>query len=101
MLAAAPSATAGPAPQTLRIWHTLFTALADPGDRGHPRTAFRCAWCASTTPRRSIPIVTHDPRIAERCDRVISVVDGVIASDARTPAAEPAMLAAPPTTNRT
>ncbi|WP_437877384.1 ABC transporter ATP-binding protein [Sorangium sp. So ce513] len=26
-------------------------------------------------------IVTHDPRIAERCDRVIEIVDGRIASD--------------------
>jgi lipoprotein-releasing system ATP-binding protein len=26
-------------------------------------------------------IVTHDPRLAERCDRKISLVDGVIAED--------------------
>jgi lipoprotein-releasing system ATP-binding protein len=28
-------------------------------------------------------IVTHDPRLAERCDRKISLVDGVIAEDQR------------------
>ena len=28
-------------------------------------------------------IVTHDPAIAERCDRVIRMVDGVIESDVR------------------
>jgi lipoprotein-releasing system ATP-binding protein len=26
-------------------------------------------------------VVTHDPRMAERCDRVVSLVDGRIASD--------------------
>ncbi|HEX4953622.1 MAG TPA: ABC transporter ATP-binding protein [Thermoanaerobaculia bacterium] len=28
-------------------------------------------------------VVTHDPRIAERCDRVIELVDGAIAADRR------------------
>jgi lipoprotein-releasing system ATP-binding protein len=28
-------------------------------------------------------IVTHDPRIAERCDRVIDLVDGRVRSDRR------------------
>jgi lipoprotein-releasing system ATP-binding protein len=30
-------------------------------------------------------IVTHDPRLAERCDRKIRLVDGVIAEDLRSP----------------
>jgi lipoprotein-releasing system ATP-binding protein len=30
-------------------------------------------------------IVTHDPRLAERCDRKIRLVDGVIAEDLRGP----------------
>jgi lipoprotein-releasing system ATP-binding protein len=28
-------------------------------------------------------VVTHDPRIAERCDRVVSLLDGVVVSDRR------------------
>ncbi len=31
----------------------------------------------------TIVIVTHDPRIAERCSRVVQIVDGVIESDTR------------------
>lgn len=31
-------------------------------------------------------IVTHDPRLAERCDRLVEIVDGQIAQDKRTPA---------------
>jgi lipoprotein-releasing system ATP-binding protein len=30
-------------------------------------------------------VVTHDPRLAERCDRIISLVDGRIASDQQKP----------------
>jgi len=33
--------------------------------------------------RETIVIVTHDPRIAERCERVVSIVDGVIEDDRR------------------
>jgi lipoprotein-releasing system ATP-binding protein len=28
-------------------------------------------------------IVTHDPRIADQCDRVVEIVDGRVASDRR------------------
>jgi lipoprotein-releasing system ATP-binding protein len=35
-------------------------------------------------------IVTHDPRLAARCDRIVELVDGLIASDRRNAAAEPA-----------
>ncbi len=35
-------------------------------------------------------IVTHDPRIASRCDRVVEIVDGIIRSDAK-PAGEGAL----------
>jgi lipoprotein-releasing system ATP-binding protein len=33
-------------------------------------------------------LVTHDPRIAERCDRIVEIVDGRICSDGR-PAMRP------------
>jgi lipoprotein-releasing system ATP-binding protein len=33
----------------------------------------------------SFLVVTHDPRLAERCDRVIELVDGRIESDQATP----------------
>jgi ABC-type lipoprotein export system ATPase subunit len=29
----------------------------------------------------TILVVTHDPRIAERCQRVVQIVDGVIVDD--------------------
>ncbi len=31
----------------------------------------------------TVVIVTHDPRIAERCSRVVSIVDGVVVEDVR------------------
>jgi len=35
--------------------------------------------------RTSFLIVTHDPRLAQRCDRIIEVVDGRVVSDAPVP----------------
>jgi lipoprotein-releasing system ATP-binding protein len=37
----------------------------------------------------SFLIVTHDPRIAARCERVIEIVDGRVTSDRSTPRARP------------
>ncbi len=31
----------------------------------------------------TVVIVTHDPRIAERCSRVVSIVDGLVVDDVR------------------
>jgi lipoprotein-releasing system ATP-binding protein len=31
----------------------------------------------------SFLVVTHDPRLAGRCDRIVEIVDGRIASDVR------------------
>ncbi|MEM7780659.1 MAG: ABC transporter ATP-binding protein [Pseudomonadota bacterium] len=39
-------------------------------------------------------IITHDPALAERCDRVLTMADGVIVSDRRTGAAAPTSEAA-------
>jgi lipoprotein-releasing system ATP-binding protein len=36
--------------------------------------------------RTTFLIVTHDPRIAEKCDRVVEIVDGRVRSDRRVPA---------------
>jgi len=36
--------------------------------------------------RRTILVVTHDPRLAARCDRIITMIDGRIASDVAAPA---------------
>jgi macrolide transport system ATP-binding/permease protein len=38
----------------------------------------------------AIIIVTHDPRIAEQCERVVEIADGVIISDTRRPGARSA-----------
>ena len=35
-------------------------------------------------------VVTHDPRLADRCDRVIELVDGQIESDTPRPTVAPA-----------
>jgi len=37
----------------------------------------------------SFLIVTHDPRLARRCDRIIELVDGVVVSDRPNNAAPP------------
>ncbi|HNH92908.1 ATP-binding cassette domain-containing protein, partial [Accumulibacter sp.] len=37
----------------------------------------------------SFLIVTHDPRLARRCDRIIELVDGVVVSDRPNNAASP------------
>jgi len=37
------------------------------------------------TSRTTFLIVTHDPRLAQRCDRIIELVDGRIVSDRRNP----------------
>ena len=37
------------------------------------------------TSRTTFLIVTHDPRLAQRCDRIIELVDGRIVSDHRNP----------------
>jgi lipoprotein-releasing system ATP-binding protein len=36
--------------------------------------------------RSALLVVTHDPRLADRCDRVVTLVDGRIASDETRPA---------------
>ena len=41
----------------------------------------------------TIVVVTHDPRIAERCERVVSIVDGQIENDTL-PGVNPARSAA-------
>ena len=38
----------------------------------------------------AVLVVTHDPRLSERCDRTITLVDGRIVGDARNAAAGPA-----------
>ncbi len=45
------------------------------------------------TSRTTFLIVTHDPRLAQRCDRIIEVVDGRIVADA--PVQAPRRIAAP------
>ena len=45
------------------------------------------------TNRTTFLIVTHDPRLAQRCDRIIEVVDGRIVADAPVPA--PLRIASP------
>jgi len=42
----------------------------------------------------SFLIVTHDPRLAKRCDRIIELVDGQIASDRANQATRPDAAAA-------
>ena len=51
---------------------------------GHPqrrRASSRC--CATSTGTRGVTflVVTHDPRLAARCDRIVEVVDGRIVGD--------------------
>jgi lipoprotein-releasing system ATP-binding protein len=38
-------------------------------------------------------VVTHDPRLAARCDRIVELVDGRIESDAPNDAADPGLQA--------
>jgi lipoprotein-releasing system ATP-binding protein len=44
----------------------------------------------------SFLVVTHDPRLAERCDRVIELVDGLVKRDQATPPAPTSRAPSPP-----